>query len=590
MPNALDTTCPELQIPDAEPQYTIFARFRSSNVLAGGVDVFEDGTLYQRLWGATRKWLQGSEGGAGGCIIGAVLTRSGGVRGVGGGGGESEVLVVTDCQVHRWSISTAGDLNASLSASRHKNALEGSVSQLAGAQVERVSASSGRWNDSCWQILAIHSSPPLYRVHFLAMGDLAPLTRTRASQGFDLAQGESLSLLPPTAPPGGGACVLVSDGRKVYSARPGDGGGMWEAGPEGEVLGCEALAERPGGLTVEERLRKGACSLILTPQSVVLLVPRTMDAASDAAGPAWGCKDGGLFEALDNKADARSALQAFMQTDAYHEAAQRIGGDDAVRLLIDAVLSKVADGPMDASASTSDAAGTGGGEKRAFEKFLADKARLIKKYAEMTSVLFSADEFASLRICLARLVYRVEAARRLLDAPTLFPQASLLSDAIEVTVAMPSWHGENSLRPWAASWRAYCEGCSRCEDVLTGVLSRLNQVTKERLEGREDVVERVLLEAAHVFKSVFCGIGNASDVAGEGPRNLPVKHIVNEGSMGDVASCCWLTMQVCTQLLSIIFSQQSIMNHESFSSFLPLNPESGVHAASAPVSARESRP
>ena len=34
----------------------------SRNMLDAGVDVFEDGSLYQRLWGATRKWLQGGEG------------------------------------------------------------------------------------------------------------------------------------------------------------------------------------------------------------------------------------------------------------------------------------------------------------------------------------------------------------------------------------------------------------------------------------------------------------------------------------------------------------------------------------------------
>ena len=49
-------------------------------------------------------------------------------------------------------------------------------------------------------------------------------------------------------------------------------------------------------------------------------------------------------------------------------------------------------------------------------------------------------------------------------------------DAIELTVSLPSWDGENQLRPWAVAWRTFCERSSKVEDVLSGVLKRLMQL------------------------------------------------------------------------------------------------------------------
>lgn len=70
-------------------------------------------------------------------------------------------------------------------------------------------------------------------------------------------------------------------------------------------------------------------------------------------------------------------------------------------------------------------------------------------------------------------------------------------------MASPSWDGENQLRPWAAAWRVYCERCSRCEDVLVGVLKRLEQLHSEILDGRCAIEIPFIVYAESVFEISF---------------------------------------------------------------------------------------
>ena len=367
--------------------------------------------------------------------------------------------------------------------------------------------------------------------------------------------------------------VHASDGQRVLTVRAGgsdvQSDGLeadedWHVGPLSRVVAAVPL------LVARERHTH---LVALTTETVVLLTPSNVDLRVQGMG------EGERLQTALKKVTTAADLEAYLrelvqrapekaEQAAAHLAARGVGnlnvGHGDVRatdarvllcVLVDQAQRQVLEAPVDSRFAAASASSVS--EKSLLTLHLDDKERQLKHMRSRLEALMP--EQSGVHEAMDRLSDRVRACSMLLHHPSLIPGgASVLAQAIQLTVNRKEWLGENALRPWAVAWRTFAQFSTRVPDVLLGLKSHLDQLLSATpplpslaaaLAAAHNVCALVFdaaLASSHVRSEGADG-PRCSEVAAEEAEMLGVEHVVCLSSFHALGRVVVVVEELCAQ-------------------------------------------
>ena len=463
--------------------------------LEAGLEVFQQGALYQRLLAPVGKWWQGDTGVSHvkSIIAHKISTITGEAKS--SSGSNFLVFVLTEHEVYKWvlSVSESEDRSCVVSQKpicKSKSAMSG-VAKFVDFVMEYSYGSSNRWQESCLQVLASQDDDRK-AVFFLQLSDLNQLRPCQVLPSNPRVGGD-FKILPPTIsfdPPV--MNLHFASSKRLLSVRCGsfhnenqyEDEADWCLGPDDAVMAW--------GTSMLERNRYS---------DLILLLPTAICSFQSSQGDLGLQGSAGIvLKMLRSGAADYQILQDTVQlvhSSNEEEIKSRSRLSDSRAIFLDLVREETLDPNLDPDSVL--------GEKWMYVQHIENKIRVFKEYRTKIKEIFQNGELAGVVDGLERYHDRMKACSSLISLPSLLPGSSFLSEAIEATVDV--WEGENSLRPWAVSWRKFWEKSSKVEHILKGLTSKMAQrlssfsQSPQPEQWREIIA--MVLEAATVCQQLF---------------------------------------------------------------------------------------
>lgn len=300
-------------------------------------------------------------------------------------------------------------------------------------------------------------------------------------------------------------------------------------------------------------------SVVLTAEAVMLLTPSVLDERAQCT------TDGERLQSVLKRATSVDGLAAYLKNvkdqapEDAEEAALRLtslglpAGEVEILfcLLVKQVVDQVVDVPVE---HRQGASATAGSEKDMLTMHLDTKERTMKQVRAKLEQLMP--EYRGVLEAIDRLGDRIRACNVLVRDPSLVPGgASVLAQAIQLTVNRKEWMGENALRPWAVAWRNFAQKNSRVTDVLWGLKGHLEQLcdadvplpTLAAALGDSLKLCRHLLGSLRQLRldsGAQSSAEMASEYAGYADK-LGVEHLVNRRSVAALGALVEIVEKVC---------------------------------------------
>ena len=302
-------------------------------------------------------------------------------------------------------------------------------------------------------------------------------------------------------------------------------------------------------------------AVVLTVEAVMLLTPSVIDERAQCT------TDGERLQSVLKRATSVSSLEAYLKDvknlapEDAEEAAVRLTSvglpaneaEILFSLLVKQVVDQVVDVPVEPRQGAS---ATAGSEKDMLTMHLDSKERAMKQVRTKLEQLIP--EHRGILEAMDRLGDRIRACNVLVRDPSLVPGgASVMAQAIQLTVNRKEWMGENALRPWAVAWRNFAQKSSRVADVLWGLKSHLEQLcdadvplpTLAAALGDSLKLCRHLLGSLRQLRldsgaDAQSSAKMASEYAGYADK-LGVEHLVNRRSVAALGTLVEIVEKVC---------------------------------------------
>eukprot|EP00960_Hanusia_phi_P010304 301441-Hanusia_phi.AAC.3 len=495
--------------------------------LEAGLEVFQQGALYQRLLAPVGKWWQGETGSS---HVKSILAHKVNGDSKSSSGSNFLVFVLTEQEVFKWmlSVSESEDRSCVVSQkpiSKSKSALN-SVSKLVDFVMEFSYGSNNRWHENCLQVLATLDDDRR-ALFFLQLSDLNQLRPSQILPSNPKVGGE-IKLLPPTVSFDTQPVMNLhfSSGKRLLSVRCGgfhndnqyEDETEWCLGPDDPLLAW--------GTSMLDRNRHS---------DLILLLPTAVCAFQSSQGDLGLQGTAGIvLKILRSGAADYQILQdtaELVQNSNDEEIRSRSRLSDSRAVFLDLLREETLDLSLDPDSVL--------GEKWMYVQHVESKLRLFKEYRTKIKETFLSEEFAAVVEGLERFHDRLKACSSMIALPSLLPGSSFLSEAIEATVDV--WEGENSLRPWAVSWRKFWEKSSKVEHILKGLRSKMAQrlssfsQSPQPEQWREIIA--MVVEASVVCQQLFSSLlreGSTVTIDAELSEELEqllVPHMLNGDSL-----------------------------------------------------------